>query len=115
MNPLRARTASEDRATAIGKAIAFFSDTAPTAKPLQHLNFSNYFPPTPKLDTWFLRVQPLPKKPASLKHPSFGWLRDFYAVLSIGPKVLPALSLRQGACLGRQYCRESAGRSLGIR
>ena len=93
-----------------------FSLTPPSsAKPLQHLNFSNYFPPAPKLDTWFLRVQPLPKKPAPLKHPSFGGMRDFYAVLSKDPKVLPALSLRQGACRGCQYCRESAGRSLGIR
>jgi hypothetical protein len=99
----------------MSKAIAFSLTPHPSAKPLQHLNFSNYFPPTPKLDTWFLRVQSLPKKPASLKHPSFGGLRDFYAVLSKGSKVLPALSLRQGACLGQQYCRESAGRSLGIR
>ena len=69
----------------------------PPAKPFQDLNFSRYFPPRPKLDTWFLRVQRLPKKPASLKHPSFGCLRDFCAVLSIAPKVLPALGLRQGA------------------
>jgi hypothetical protein len=86
-----------------------------SAKPLQDLNFSYYFQPNPKLDTWFLRVQLLPKKPASLKHPSFGCLRDFCAVLSKGRKVLPALSLRQGPCRRCQYCRESAGRSLGIR
>ncbi len=55
------------------------------------------------LDTWFLVRQSLLKTCASLKHPSFGGVRDFWAVLSNRRKSLTALILRMGCCRACKY------------
>jgi hypothetical protein len=100
----------------MSKAIAFFSDTAPVGKTPPTLELFQLFSASPQVGHLVFESATAAQKTGTFKTPLFrGGMRDFYAVLSKDPKVLPALSLRQGACRGCQYCRESAGRSLGIR
>ena len=71
MNPLRARTASEDRATAIGKAIAFFSDTAHVGKTAPTLELFQLFSANPQVRHLVFESATAAQKTSIFKTPLF--------------------------------------------
>ena len=71
MNPLRARTASEDRATDMSKAIAFFSDTAPVGKTPPTLELFRLFSANPQVGHLVFESAITAQKTSIFKTPLF--------------------------------------------
>ena len=71
MNPPRARTASEDRATTMGKAIAFFSDTAPVGKTAPTLELFQLFSANPQVRHLVFESATAAQKTGIFKTPLF--------------------------------------------
>jgi hypothetical protein len=71
MNPLRARTASEDRATDMSKAIAFFSDTAPVDKTPPTLELFQLFSASTQVGHLVFESATAAQKTGTFKTPLF--------------------------------------------
>jgi hypothetical protein len=71
MNPQGARTASEDRATTMGKAIAFFSHTAPVGKTPPTLELFRLFSTNPQTGHLVFESATAAQKTSIFKTPLF--------------------------------------------